>query len=78
MALELMAAGTTHAFLLRGRVFAPPPIQPAMAAALAARQRRTAARTVAPVVFWQISGKWHSERRENLRCAWWSWGDLNP
>jgi hypothetical protein len=23
-------------------------------------------------VFWQISGKWRSERREKLRCAWWS------
>jgi methionine synthase II (cobalamin-independent) len=23
-------------------------------------------------VFWQISGKWRSERREKMRCAWWS------
>ena len=22
--------------------------------------------------FWQISGKWRSERREKMRCAWWS------
>jgi hypothetical protein len=45
--VALMGAGTTHAFLLRGRVFAPPPIQPAMAAALAAKQRRTEARAIA-------------------------------
>ena len=47
MILALMGAGTTHAFLLRGRVFAPPPIQPALAAALAAKQRRTEARAIA-------------------------------
>jgi hypothetical protein len=22
--------------------------------------------------FWQISGKWRSELREEMRCAWWS------
>ena len=40
-------AGTTHAFLLRRRVFAPSPTQPALAAALAARQRRAEARAIA-------------------------------
>lgn len=47
MILALMGVGTTHAFLIRGRVFAPPPIQPAMAGALAARQRRAEARAIA-------------------------------
>jgi Helix-hairpin-helix motif len=47
MALALMGAGTAHAFLLRGRVFAPPPIQPALVAALTARQRRGEARAIA-------------------------------
>jgi hypothetical protein len=47
MIVVLAAAGTTHAFLLRGRVFAPPPIQPAMANALAAKQRRTEAKAIA-------------------------------
>jgi hypothetical protein len=22
--------------------------------------------------FWRVSGKWRSERREKMRCAWWS------
>ena len=47
MILALMTVGTTHAFLLRGRVFTPPPIQPALAAALTARQRREEARAIA-------------------------------
>jgi hypothetical protein len=47
VALVLVAVGTPHAFLLRGRVFAPPPTQPALAAALAARQRREEARAIA-------------------------------
>jgi hypothetical protein len=47
LGLVLMTAGTTHAFLLRGRVFAPPPMQPAVAAALTARQRREEARAIA-------------------------------
>jgi Helix-hairpin-helix motif len=47
VALVLIVAGTTHAFLLRGRVFPPPPIQPAMAAALTARDRREEARAIA-------------------------------
>ena len=47
LVLVLMTAGTTHALLLRGRVFAPPPIQPAMAAALTAKQRRKDARAIA-------------------------------
>jgi hypothetical protein len=47
MILALMGAGTTHAFLLRGRVFAPPPIQRALASALTARQRRGEARAIA-------------------------------
>jgi Helix-hairpin-helix motif len=47
LGLVLITAGTTHAFLLRGRVFAPPPMQPALAAALTARQRREEARAIA-------------------------------
>jgi Helix-hairpin-helix motif len=43
----LIAVGTAHAFLLRRRVFAPPPTQPALAAALATRQRRAEARAIA-------------------------------
>jgi hypothetical protein len=48
-ALALIVAGTPHAFLLRRRVFAPPPTQPqpALTAALAARQRREEARAIA-------------------------------
>lgn len=45
LGLTLMGAGTTHAFLLRGRVFTPP--QPALAAELAAKQRRAEARAIA-------------------------------
>jgi hypothetical protein len=50
--LGLVMAATTHAFFLRGRVFpppAPPAItsDPAVAAALAARQRREHARAIA-------------------------------
>ena len=44
-AFTLMVVGTTHAFVLRGRVFAPP--SPAVAAALAARERREEARAIA-------------------------------
>jgi hypothetical protein len=40
VALVLVAVATPHAFLIRGRVFTPRPPQPALAAALAARQRR--------------------------------------
>jgi Helix-hairpin-helix motif len=43
----LMVTGTAHAFLLRRRVFAPLLPQPALAAALAARQRRLEARAIA-------------------------------
>jgi hypothetical protein len=47
----LMVVGTIHAFVLRGRVFTPPPapapVQPALAAALAARQQREEARAIA-------------------------------
>ena len=46
VALVLIGAGTAHAFLLRRRVFAPPPMQPAMAAALAGKQRRAEARAI--------------------------------
>jgi hypothetical protein len=47
-AIALMAGGTIHAFLLRGRVFTPAPAaQPAIAAALAARRRREEARAIA-------------------------------
>jgi DNA uptake protein ComE-like DNA-binding protein len=50
--VALIITATVHAFLLRGRVFAVSPTQelaaqPAMAAALAARQRREQARAVA-------------------------------
>jgi len=44
-AFALMVVGTTHAFVLRGRVFSPP--SPAVAAALAARKRREEARAIA-------------------------------
>jgi hypothetical protein len=47
LTLVVPTAGTVHAFLLRRRVFAPPPMQPAMAAALTARQRREEARAIA-------------------------------
>ena len=47
MTLVVPTAGAVHAFLLRRRVFAPPPMQPAMAAALTARQRREEARAIA-------------------------------
>jgi Helix-hairpin-helix motif len=47
VALMLPAVGTTHAFLLRRRVFTPSPPQPALAAALAAKQRRAEARAIA-------------------------------
>jgi hypothetical protein len=43
----LMIAGTVHAFALRGRVFAPRATDPAITAALAARQRREEARAIA-------------------------------
>lgn len=42
----LIAVATVHAFLLRGQVFAPSALQPAMAAALAARELRQQARTI--------------------------------
>jgi hypothetical protein len=47
--LGLVVASTTHAFFLRERVFPPPAIasDPAVAAALAARQRREQARAIA-------------------------------
>jgi hypothetical protein len=43
----LMVVGTVHAFLLRGRVFAPPATDPVIAAAFATRQRREQARAIA-------------------------------
>ena len=49
--IALMVVGTAHAFVLRGRVFAPraapPATDPALAAALAARKRREEARAIA-------------------------------
>lgn len=47
LGLVLIVVGTTHAFLLRGRVFAALRMQPAMAAALNARERREEARAIA-------------------------------
>lgn len=45
--LLIMAGGTAHAFVLRGRVFAPrTPMDPALARALAARERRQEARAL--------------------------------
>jgi hypothetical protein len=46
VALSLMIVGTIHAFVLRGRVFARRAIDPAIAAALAARERREEARAI--------------------------------
>jgi hypothetical protein len=43
---SLMIVGTIHAFVLRGRVFASRPTDPAIAAALAARERREEARAI--------------------------------
>jgi hypothetical protein len=45
--LGLMTVGTTHAFLVRRRVFAPAAPQPAVRTALEARQKRQEARTLA-------------------------------
>jgi hypothetical protein len=42
-----MVVPTAHAFLVRGRVFEPKPQQPALVAALQARQRRGEARAIA-------------------------------
>jgi len=47
VASVLVVAGTSHAFLLRDRVFARPLTQPALAAALGAKQRRAEARAIA-------------------------------
>jgi hypothetical protein len=43
----LMIVGTTHALVLRGRVFTPPPAEPVTAAALAAGKRREEAGAIA-------------------------------
>lgn len=46
--LALMVVGTAHAFLLRGRAFAPPsPAQPALAGTRAANEQREDARATA-------------------------------
>ncbi|HEV8651100.1 MAG TPA: helix-hairpin-helix domain-containing protein [Actinomycetes bacterium] len=45
--LALIAGATLHAFLIRRRVFSPPALQPAMAAALADRKLRQQARAIA-------------------------------
>jgi hypothetical protein len=45
--LGLMVVPTAHAFLVRGRVFEPEPQQPALVAALQARQRREEASAIA-------------------------------
>lgn len=46
MIFSLMIVGTIHAFVLRGRVFPPRATDPAIAAALAARERREEARAI--------------------------------
>jgi hypothetical protein len=42
--------------------------------ALEGRPSRSTQRVLATTgrVFWQISGKWRSEREWKMRCAWWS------
>jgi Helix-hairpin-helix motif len=45
--LGLLVVPTAHAFAVRGRVFEPGPQQPALVAALQARQRREEARAIA-------------------------------
>jgi hypothetical protein len=45
--LGLMVVPTAHAFLVRGQVFEPKPQQPALVAALQARQRPEEARAIA-------------------------------
>jgi hypothetical protein len=45
--LGLIVVPTAHAFVVRARVFGPKPQQPALAAALQARQRREEARAIA-------------------------------
>jgi hypothetical protein len=45
--LGLMTVGTTHTFMVRRHVFAPPMLQPTLRAALETRQRREEARAIA-------------------------------